>query len=611
MENLNEMQKKAAIHRNGPLLIIAGAGSGKTKTLTNRIANLIRGGIVPTSILAITFTNKAAEEMKKRVGALLSVSNHALPVRSYPFVGTFHSWGARVLKMEASILGRTPNFSIFDNDDTRKLIKDIVKSKNIDKEKYNPAAFEAKISKIKNEGLDPSELKSSNNPLEILAYDIYQLYENELRKNNAFDFDDLISKVVFLFQAYPEVLRKYQSRYSHILVDEYQDVNSSQYKLVRLLAASHGNLAVVGDDAQSIYAFRGSDFRNFLNFDKDWPDATIIKLEENYRSSSNIVAAASALIKNNSLQKPKSLWTEKANGEPVYIHGFGDESDEAYFIVGKIIEIFEDRSKNPEIAILYRTNAQSRALEQALIQNGIPYKIYGGLRFYDRMEIKDLLACLQYASNPSNALSAERIRKNFNKKEAETLLLNLPRKVSEGKIIDLINFVIETTNYIAYLEKSYKNARERIENVNEFIVFAGSFNDIGLASFLEQVSLVSSVETPNGRLSLKRTIGAPVALMTVHASKGLEFNQVFVAGCNEGLLPHERSLMSESDLEEERRLMYVAITRARELLTLVFHGTASRFLYEIPTELTVYKDHSSAHRSRLTSFEDEDYIEYD
>lgn len=607
LNDFNDAQKRAVFHKNGPLLIIAGAGSGKTKTLTGRIAHLISDGVPPHKILAITFTNKAAEEMKKRVENLLSGK-----ASGSPFLGTFHSWGARVLKSEAAHLGRNANFSIFDNDDSRKLIKDILKVKNIDKEKYSPQAFEAKIGKIKNEGLDPAELKSSNNPLEILAHDVYYAYEDALRRNNAFDFDDLICKVVLLFEKNSEICQKYQSRYSHILVDEYQDVNTMQYRLVKILAASHGNLAVVGDDAQSIYAFRGSDFRNFLNFDKDWPEATVIKLEENYRSSGHIVTAASELIKNNSLQKPKSLWTEKANGELVQIHGFGNEDDEAYFIIGKIMELFQNPNADPEVAILYRTNAQSRALEQALIQNGIPYRVYGGLKFYDRMEIKDLLACLQYASNPSNAMAADRIRKNFNKKETESLLLRLPGMARESNpLIDLINFILETTNYIEYLEKNYKNARERVENVNEFIAFAGTFNHLGLASFLEQVSLVSSMETPNGKLNLKRISATPVTLMTVHASKGLEFNQIFVAGCNEGLLPHERSLFSDDELEEERRLMYVAMTRARHLLTLCFHGTPSRFLYEIPAELTFYKDHSSARKSKLSSFEEEDYIEYD
>ncbi len=676
---LNDQQKRAILHKKGPLLIIAGAGSGKTKTLTSRIAQLIKDGTRPGSILAITFTNKAAEEMKNRVEKLLSASGQSLVASSYPFLGTFHSWGARVLKSEALHLGRTANFSIFDNDDSRKILKEIIKLKNLDKEKYPPQAFEAKIGKIKNEGLDPEELKASNNPLDILAYDIFNLYEVGLRKNNAFDFDDLIEKVVYLFKKKPEILQKYQSRYSHILVDEYQDVNTLQYTLVRLLSAPHGNIFVIGDDAQSIYAFRGSDFRNFLNFDKDWPDATVIKLEENYRSSGNIVVGASELIKNNSLQKPKSLWTQKENGELIQIHGFSDEDDEAYFVIGKIVDLFRNPNSHPEVAILYRTNAQSRAIEQALIQNGIPYRVYGGLKFYDRMEIKDLLACLHYAANPSNAVAADRIHKNFNKKEAEVLLLQLPRMASSvitslpasggaaeaisdspapslksdvpnidrgisdiglpnidsdpsslrvpnsdewrgnltlssknsSSLIDLINFIINTTNYIEYLEKSYKNGRERVENVNEFIAFAGTFDHLGLAQFLEQVSLVSSMETPNGKLDTKRIIGTPVALMTVHASKGLEFNQVFVAGCNEGLLPHERSISSDFELEEERRLMYVAMTRAKRELHLSFFGTPSRFLYEIPIELTFYKDHSSARKNKLSSYEDEDFIEYD
>jgi DNA helicase-2/ATP-dependent DNA helicase PcrA len=625
-QELNQPQERAVKHSSGPLLIVAGAGSGKTRTLTYRIAHLIKSGIRPERILAITFTNKAANEMKERVQKLLAgfhypllTTHYSLPTTHYPlptthyplpFLGTFHSWGARFLRREAARLGRTADFSIFDNDDSRRLIKEICKFKDIPKDKYNPAVFETKISKIKNELLDPADLRLEMSPLSRLSADVCEAYESALKRNNAFDFDDLIAKPALLLLHDQALLENYRRKYDHILVDEYQDTNPAQYRLIKLLAGVHKNLSVVGDDAQSIYGFRFSDFRNFLNFDKDWPDATVVTLEENYRSTGNIIAAASALISHNTLQKPKSLWTQNENGRKIHIFGFGAEDDEAYFVVARVMELFRSPNADPEVAILYRTNAQSRALEHALMQNGIPYRIYGGLRFYDRMEIKDMLSAFQLAANPSNELAAERLRKNFNKKEAVVLLEELPRLGREGKIVDIINFFLETTDYINYLSKE-KNGDERIENVNELIAFAGTFNHLGLPAFLEQVSLVASVDLPNGRPDSRGIASTVVTLLTAHAAKGLEFNQVFVAGCSEGLLPHERSLGKDEDLEEERRLMYVAMTRARRELTLTFYGTPSRFLYEIPAELTEYKDFSSNRRKSLTSFEDEDFIEYD
>lgn len=617
MDDLNPQQKQAVEHPGGPLLIIAGAGSGKTKTLTSRIARLMAKGTPAAAILAITFTNKAAEEMKSRVMRQMAGNTSS----DLPFIGTFHSWGARVLKREAHLLGRTENFSIFDEDDSLRVVKAIVKEMNLDKEKFNPAGFRAKIGDIKNELLHPEDLRAEGGMREKLAADIYEKYEEILKKNNAFDFDDLITKVVVLFIKYPEVLEKYQKKYFHILVDEYQDINTSQYRLIKFLAEKHKNLSVVGDDAQAIYAFRGSDFRIFLNFDSDWPDATIIKLEENYRSTANIISAASNLIKNNALQKPKSLWTQNENGEKITIDGFGAEDDEAYFLTTKILETVRGTQKHgawnigqkntePQIAILYRTNAQSRAIEQALLQNGIPYRIYGGLKFYDRMEVKDIISALVFASNPENSMAAERLKKNFGKKEAVMLMESLPRLAQKFQPTELINFFLEETKYLEYLEGSYKNYAERIENVNELISFAGTFDQTGLPAFLEQVSLVSSLDTPNGKINTLNGGRTTITLMTIHASKGLEFSHVFVAGASEGFLPHERSISEENGLEEERRLMYVAMTRAKERLFLTFYGIPSRFLYEIPQELTDFKDHVATKR-HLTSFEDEDFISYD
>ncbi len=1063
---LNPPQQQAVDHAGGPLLIVAGAGSGKTKTLTSRIVHLLERGVLPDRILAITFTNKAAQEMKERVSRALIANRKSLvseetpqsathnlrpattdlPVGrqdprlatgDMPFVGTFHSWGARFLKLEGHRIGRTRNFSIFDDDDALRLLKGIVKNMGIDKERYNPAMFRARIGKIKNElaghqsvVIPASELGSTSssvrdpyyagphspNFLDQLVSRVYESYETALQENNAFDFDDLIEKPVRIFIGYPDVLQQWQARYDHILVDEYQDTNSAQYALIKCLAGIHKNLSVVGDDAQcvlpetfiatkrgqkmikeikrgeticsaggngevceakvlkiykrkyngklikittktgkeitltpnhliftrlqlvrdiyfvylmyrkdkgfrigiakgarwgprgkkqiglvvrnnqekadkmwvlrvctdrgkaeyyeflyafqygiptvvfdtnnrnmklsqqsvdrlftvidtkeraqklfkeellyfayphwipqgtirhtsrrlrirvalfddkrksivnpwgmsrisvntkdellkkeieklgfktrkgklhdwrmeivrlrykeiekiakslqrvnaeieivrsaclttkkrlffqpasharvtmataiyeqesiveddiervvieeynglvydldvehvhnyiangivvhnSIYAFRGSDFRNFLNFERDWEGATVIKLEENYRSTGNIIGASSAVIRHNIVQKPKTLWTKNKNGNVVEIHGFKDESGESYFVAGRILALLESQNAEPNIAVLYRTNAQSRAIEQALLQNSIPYRIYGGLRFYDRMEIKDIIAALQYAANPKNSMALERLEKNFGKKEMAMLASELPERAKTEKLLDLINFFLESTDYIAAMEKQ-KNGEERIENINELIMFAGTFNHLGLMTntvpevviasppnrraglpagrqgtpsesmgtkqplpsaglteFLEQVSLVSSLEMPNGRTAVraKRLAGGVVHLMTIHAAKGLEFNQVFVAGCSEGLLPHGRSIGEDGALEEERRLMYVAMTRARLELTLTFHETPSRFLYEIPAELTMFKNHTPAKR-KLESFEDEDFIEYD
>ncbi|MDO8585206.1 MAG: UvrD-helicase domain-containing protein [bacterium] len=606
-KNLNPQQKEAVEHPGGPLLIVAGAGSGKTKTLTSRIAHLIASGTPPEKILAVTFTNKAAEEMKERVSALLPATSYKLQA---PFIGTFHSWGARMLKANAALLGRSAAFSIFDEDDALRLCKEVVKKMDLDKERYNPSALRYKISKIKDELMDVGALRGNTNHADAIAIKVFDAYEEGLRTNNAFDFDDLIEKPVRLLAATPLLLAQYQERYAHILVDEYQDINTAQYRLITLLAAKHKNLSVVGDDAQSIYAFRGSDFRIFLNFDRDWPNAKVVKLEENYRSTATIITAASRVIANNKEQKAKTLWTKNPNGGAVTIIGVPDPIEEAYYISSHITPLFRDPSVDPQIAILYRTNAQSRPIEQALLQAGTPYRIYGGLRFYDRMEIKDIISALRFAHNPKDSVSLERIRKNFGKREAAFLETELPRLGGELKLLELLGFFLENTKYMEYLERTFKNSRERIENVKELLAFAGTFNHLGIGDFLEQVSLVASMDMPNGKPDPKKLGVGVVTLMTIHASKGLEFNQVFVAGCNEGLIPHEQSFVKANEVEEERRLMYVAMTRARFALTLTYYNVPSRFLYEIPSEFTDFKTVGVRFRNELPD-EDEQYIAYD
>ncbi len=588
LNNLNDSQKEAVEHETGPILIAAGAGSGKTKTLTARLARLIEKGAKPESIIAITFTNKAAKEMGDRVVKQLAGAPS-------PFIGTFHSFCARLLKNEASLINRTPTFTIYDQDDSLSLIKKIMKALDISKDSISPIALQNRLGQIKNEMLSPKDFDN-------ITSKVFEKYETALAQNNALDFDDLIGKVVWLFENQPAILEKYQKRYQYVLVDEYQDINAAQYQLIRQLAGQHQNLSVVGDDQQAIYSFRGADFRNFLNFKRDWPKAKIVKLEQNYRSSGTIITAAGAVIKNNKLQTPKELWTENAEGEIIKVIKAPDPEEEAMIVASQIEQI-----RDGSTAVIYRTNAQSRAIEQALISANIPYKIFGGLKFYERKEIKDLVAGLRLAHNPQDSVSAERLSKNFDKKTGAYLIQELPRLGEKLKILELINFFIENANYLEYLEKEYKNYHERIENVNEFINFAGNFTN--LDEFLERISLMQSSDAPTKSLVTSRqSLVAPVSLMTIHMAKGLEFDQVFVIGCAEGIIPHQRSYGSLDDLEEERRLMYVAMTRARKKLCLSLSGVPSRFVYEIPPELTDFIDLGTGKKDLPD--EDEMYIEY-
>ncbi|MBI4992426.1 MAG: UvrD-helicase domain-containing protein [Candidatus Harrisonbacteria bacterium] len=595
-KDLNEVQRKAVTHGNGPLLIAAGAGSGKTRTLTSRLIYLLKSGIKPENIVAVTFTNKAAKEMKSRI-----MNNESgIMNNGMPFIGTFHSLGVQILKQEAKLVGRTRNFTIFDEDDSLSLVKKILEEMNLSKDRFNPLAVMAKISKIKNELLDAGELGSGDRYEQIILA-VFQKYGELLKKSNAFDFDDLIEKVVKIFQTHPAMLEKYQNSWQQILVDEYQDVNTSQYLLIKLLAQKHKNLFVIGDDAQSIYAFRGSDFRNFLNFEKDWQNAAIIKLEENYRSTKNIIRAASELIKNNKFQKPKALWTNNQEGSPIYLTAYQNNEEEAWGIAEKISEILKNGESLKNIAILYRTNAQSRAIEQTLIQSRIPYEIFGGLKFYARKEIKDIIAGLRYAFNPNDAASIERLAKNFNRSKNAVLLENLPRLSNELSLVQLINYFLENTDYLEYLEKNFKNPEERQENIKELINFAATFQDAH--EFLEQVALMSSLD---GRPKLEENA---IKLMTIHLAKGLEFDHIFIVGANDGLLPHERSMLKADELEEERRLMYVAMTRAKYNLHISFYDLPSRFLGELPPELIEFKQISS-YGEEIKDWDDETiYIE--
>lgn len=590
---MNERQAEAARHPGGPLLIAAGAGSGKTHTLTERLRYLLNGlRVLPHRILAITFTNKAAEEMKRRANAPKEL-----------FIGTFHSFGARILRAEARRLGRSAGFTIFDEDDAASVLKRIGKNRNLSKETCGPAVLLRIVGKTKNEFVTPEAAAKGVRDIDPeTARAVYDDYEAALKENNAFDFDDLIEKPVRLFREYPATLALYRGKYDHVLVDEYQDINAAQYELVRMLVGEHGNLSVVGDDAQSIYAFRGADFRNFLNFERDWPNAKIVLLEENYRSTPLILEAANDVIGNNKAQRKKNLWTKNAQGEKISVYAAKDEYAEAEWIVKTALTGTHKGTPLESCAIIYRTNAQSRPIEQALIAAGVPYRMFGGIRFYERKEIKDIVAGLRLAANPLDSVSAERLNKNFSKGKSRLLIDALP-KMGDVAPAEIIDWFVLNTNYMDYLKNNYRNAEERIENVQGLLVFARNFAQTGLTAFLEQATLTQSTDNPNGKTG--------VNLMSIHMSKGLEFDTVFVAGVSEGILPHHRALSSGGEMEEERRLMYVAITRAAKRLHLLFTNIPSRFLYEISGDLIEFVNTKASAARKGLPDEEEMWLDYE
>ncbi len=629
---LNSAQKEAVEAGNGSLLIVAGAGTGKTRTLTHRIVRLIEKGIKPERICAITFTNKAANEMANRVENLLGKSGGG----KTPLIGTFHSLGARILRKECRAVGRAPNFTIFDDHDSFDLIKKSVKAvlpKEEDgeigasklarlkqKKERGPAFFSQKISRIKNidgaiEDIAASPEKDAH------VKEVFERYESELMKNNAFDFDDLIEKVVQIFKKNPAILEKYQNMFDVILVDEYQDINPKQYELVSLLAKSHGNLCVVGDDEQTIYSWRYANIETFLGFDKMWPEAKVYFLEENYRSTGTIIRAAASVSKHNRFRAPKNLWTQNSDGDPITIFEAWGENEEAEWIANNIEQLQfkaagsgnkkgEESTGGQEIAVLYRTNAQSRAIEQALIRHAISYRIWGGLKFYERREIKDAVAGLRYIANPKDTLAKERLEKNLTKRKFAAFASKVAEKLKASPKIaplDAIKIFTEAFGYFEYLEGSFINAEEREDNIVELISFASEFTS--LDELLERLSLLQATDTIEGKkgVSSQETIH----LMTIHMAKGLEFDTVFIAGAAEGLLPHGRSLEDETSLEEERRLMYVAMTRARKNLCISFYGIPSRFLSEIPEDCTTFAASGSMRGSGMEQESDESDWEED
>jgi len=614
-QSLNKKQQEAVENLEGPILIVAGAGSGKTRTLTSRLAAILASGVAPESVVAITFTNKAAEEMRSRIMNYESGIINKIQL----FIGTFHSLGARILKNEAKFAGRTPNFSIFDGDDSLRLIKTIVKNLNFSeykKKETNPLFLRKEFSRIKSELSDLVYRQAGPKNEDDTVKFLFREYETALQRNNAFDFDDLITEPVKIFQNHSDILEKYQKKFRYLLVDEFQDTNTAQYVFIKLLAGGHRNLSVVGDDQQSIYKFRGSDFKIFLNFEKDWPKTKTVFLEQNYRSTGNIIKAASSLIANNKFQKRKNLWTENDDGNPVKAIEHYDEDGEAEWIAEKISN-FQFPISNKSIAILYRTNAQSRAIESAFIEHGIAYKIFGGVKFYERKEIKDIVAVLRWAFNPNDTVSFERIKTNFLKKPFLEIQDKIPKIAGELPPSELISFILEITGYSNQLKKNYDNFREREENINELIYYASEFNN--LQDFLEKISLFQSSDAikksqildSQSRLLVDKSQNI-INLMTIHLAKGLEFDAVFIVGCNEGLLPHQMSYHNDEEIEEERRLMYVAMTRAKKELFLNFYNLPSRFLYEIAPETVEFTSNNRDKFETLSDFLDDEerYIEF-
>lgn len=615
---LNDKQLEAVEHKDGPCLVLAGAGSGKTKVLTQRIINLIDSGVSPYNILAITFTNKAAKEMKNRV------ENELGGVTDSIFIGTFHSFGLRILRENYIDIGYTSNITILDTDDAKAIVKRILKENGYDPAKYEIRTIINKISSAKNDGISPDEYtKLFLNDLDIVIGLVYKEYTKLLKDNNSVDFDDLLLKPVELLKKNKIILEKYQERFKYILVDEYQDTNSIQYELCKLLASKYKNIFVVGDANQSIYSFRNADYRNILNFEKDYKNAKVILLEENYRSTNNILKAANSVIKNNSEGKKLNLWSSKRDGELIDYIRCEDEIKEANFVINKIKDLVSNGYKYSDMAVLYRTNAQSRVVEDAFVRNNIPHNIIGSYYFYNRKEIKDLITYLKLIYNPCDSVSLERIInvpkrgigaksiENLRKKATENnismfdaidsgkelefkkMILKLQEFSLNANLSDLIEEILSTTGLRMEYEinKSLEN-EAKVENLNEFKTVALMFEESGiydLQTFLENIALVSDRGQYNND-------GDEVSIMTLHSAKGLEFNVVFLLGMEEGLFPHNRSFDSLSNLEEERRLCYVGITRAKEKLYLlsarqrtIFGKTSgtieSRFIREINGDL--------------------------
>lgn len=587
LKELDHAQRKAVEQTSGPVLILAGAGSGKTRVLTFKIAYLISKGTRPENILAVTFTNKAANEMKERVHRLVGQKLGKV----MPYVGTFHSFCSKLLRIDGKFIGIAPNYLIYDDDDSLSLIKHIINDENISTKSFKASSILNAISSAKSELVSAGEYAQfAHGYFGETVSRIYNIYQKSLANMDALDFDDLLMLTVRLLRENPNVLSKWAGRFEYVLVDEYQDVNTAQYVLTKLLASTHGNLSVVGDASQAIYSFRGADFRNILNFEHDFPNAKVFNLEQNYRSTQNILDAANKIISHNNSHPILKLWTKNSSGEKITIYNAQNEVDEANFIVDRIIT---SKRLLSSFAILYRTNAQSRTVEEAFLHANIPYRIYGGVRFYERKEIKDILSYLRLIANFKDAVAQKRVEK-IGKRRYEKFL-EMREKLNEKKMpkpVQLIDKVLEAADYILTIDDGTEQGLMRVENVKELKSVAAEFNN--LTDFLENVALMEGKVTPEK--SFEDNKSDFVTLMTIHAAKGLEFENVFIVGMEEGLFPHSRSMLDPGQIEEERRLAYVGMTRAKEKLYLsyanqrLYFGQSSanmvsRFVVDIPEEL--------------------------
>lgn len=622
LANLNDMQRQVVLQNNGPILVLAGAGSGKTSALTTRIAYLIKHeGIAPWNILAVTFTNKAANEMKERILRLLGEHSNE---SAMPNVGTFHSICVRILRKHIHSLGYDRSFVIYDTADQQILMKQVLEDLLIDPKQYNPKAILNFVSGAKNELLSPEEYaKFATNYFTEKVASCYRRYQQKIQKNNALDFDDIIMKTVELFQTYPEILDHYQEQFRYISVDEYQDTNHAQYVLTNMLAAKYHNLCVIGDSDQSIYSFRGANIQNILTFEKDYPEAKVVYLEQNYRSTQIILDAAHHVIVKNTQRKDKKLWTERLEGEKITLKTLNNEREEGDFIAKTILEKLRASEQNSQgekdyrnFVVLYRTNAQSRVLEEAFLKNGIPYKIIGGIKFYERKEIKDMVSYLRVLQNPNDSISLLRIINNPPRKIGQKTIDTIQQyavahdlsfwqalsqidqieaiRDSKSKAIEdfvalirelqkinqqftasgVIKHALDLSGYKRFIDDGTAEGESRLQNIYELISVAGKYDKLEAAEslniFLEEIALIADVD------KLDQQDNA-VTLMTIHSAKGLEFPTVFLAGLEDGIFPHSRSLLERKELEEERRLMYVAVTRAKDKLYLLH--TRNRLLY--------------------------------
>jgi DNA helicase-2/ATP-dependent DNA helicase PcrA len=649
LEGLNEPQREAVLHGEGPLLILAGAGSGKTRVLTHRIAHLVGTGQAGAGeILAITFTNKAAKEMRERVEALVGRRARAM------WVMTFHSACARMLRSDAERLGYTRGFTIYDEQDSLRLVKNCVDELDIDPKRFAPRGIRRQISDAKNALLDAEAYRLKvGSFFEQTAADVYELYEKRLHAANAMDFDDLLFRCVNLFELFEDVRDRYRRSFRHVLVDEYQDTNHAQYRWLQLLSEEHRNLCVVGDDDQSIYRFRGADIRNILDFEDDFPDAQVIKLEQNYRSTQTILSAANAVIAHNRSRKDKALWSELGEGEPVHVRELDDEHAEARFVVSEIERLVDEGDSRDEIAVFYRTNAQSRVLEDMLVRYGVSYQVIGGTRFYERAEVKDALAYLTLLVNPSDTVAFGRVVNSPRRGIGQTSQARLighantigatvwdvaaePERVpglaaaavkAVGRFMsvmerlreradagagvgDLLAETLEETGYVEALRAERTvEAQVRVENLEELVGVGREYDttaeDGSVNEFLQQIALFSEQDNLRDEQGL-------LTLMTLHNAKGLEFGTVFIIGMEDGVFPHSRAVEA-GDLEEERRLAYVGITRAKRQLYLTYARSRSlfggrdwnlrsRFVDEIPIELTDRDEHAPSGREAASTW---------